>query len=217
MSSYRDDREAARARIETLEAKLREREAGLEARDAEIAELRAEIASLGHGPPAAPRPSGAGGIYAFVGVVAAIGAFAAALLLMRGSTRRSEAQILVAPAPVPVASDPLPPPVPTAPATAAAEEAQPDLSSTLFKELVPVRRAVRACYDRELTQRPGLSGKLLVTLMASGGRVTKINLAPSPLSSPAFDRCVAEAFKLLRVPQASEPTTVQIPFVFQAQ
>ncbi|AKT37119.1 hypothetical protein [Chondromyces crocatus] len=43
MTCYRDDLDAARARIETLEARIREREASLEVRDAELAELRAEV------------------------------------------------------------------------------------------------------------------------------------------------------------------------------
>ncbi len=45
---YRDDADAKRLRIETLEAKLAEQEAGRRARDAEIAELRASLESLGH-------------------------------------------------------------------------------------------------------------------------------------------------------------------------
>ncbi|HSN99406.1 MAG TPA: hypothetical protein VLS89_14015 [Candidatus Nanopelagicales bacterium] len=43
MTQYRNDLDAARARIETLEAKIREREAALDARDAELAELRGEL------------------------------------------------------------------------------------------------------------------------------------------------------------------------------
>ena len=44
---YRDDADAARLRIETLEAKLVEQDAGRVARDAEIAELRAALERLG--------------------------------------------------------------------------------------------------------------------------------------------------------------------------
>lgn len=56
MAHYRDDLEAARARIETLEARIREREASLEARDAELAELRAELARARRGQGGASSP-----------------------------------------------------------------------------------------------------------------------------------------------------------------
>lgn len=56
MAHYRDDLEAARARIETLEARIREREASLEARDAELAELRAELARARRGEGAGSSP-----------------------------------------------------------------------------------------------------------------------------------------------------------------
>ena len=53
---YRDDADAAKLRIQTLEAKLTEQEAGLHARDAEIAELRAGVERLGRaGAATAPR------------------------------------------------------------------------------------------------------------------------------------------------------------------
>lgn len=57
MAHYRDELEAARARIETLEARIREREASLEARDAELAELRAELARARRGQDGAPSPA----------------------------------------------------------------------------------------------------------------------------------------------------------------
>jgi hypothetical protein len=53
---YRDDADAAKLRIQTLEAKLTEQEAGLHAREAEIAELRAGMERLGRaGAATAPR------------------------------------------------------------------------------------------------------------------------------------------------------------------
>jgi hypothetical protein len=50
---YRDEGEAARLRIVTLEAKLAERDAALEARDAELRELGAQVERL---QPAGPPP-----------------------------------------------------------------------------------------------------------------------------------------------------------------
>jgi hypothetical protein len=57
----------------------------------------------------------------------------------------------------------------------------------------------------------------MVTLTASGARVTKVALADSPLRSPAFDACVTKAFMGLSVPEATEPTTINVPFVFHSQ
>ncbi|EYF02112.1 hypothetical protein [Chondromyces apiculatus] len=48
--TYRDDLDAARARIETLEARIREREASLGAREAELAELRMALDRLQRDP-----------------------------------------------------------------------------------------------------------------------------------------------------------------------
>lgn len=54
MGHYRDDLDAARARIETLEAKVKEREAALGVREAELSEMRCEIARLQRGGEARP-------------------------------------------------------------------------------------------------------------------------------------------------------------------
>jgi hypothetical protein len=53
---YRDESEATRLRIETLEAKLAERDAALAARDAEISELTARVARLSPEPARGPKP-----------------------------------------------------------------------------------------------------------------------------------------------------------------
>lgn len=60
---FRDDHEAARLRIETLEARLHEKEASLSAREAELAETRAELDRLRRGDDRTyphGRPEGAG-------------------------------------------------------------------------------------------------------------------------------------------------------------
>src|SRR5262245_53345613 len=83
MSSYRDDLDAARARIETLEAKLRERDAALEAREAELREVQAEALRKGqHLPSVESDPAGRAGViragiialfvFGFFGVVTVI-------------------------------------------------------------------------------------------------------------------------------------------------
>lgn len=55
---YRDEDEAARLRIATLEAKLAERDAALAARDAELGELRASVTRLAPEQPPATKPRG---------------------------------------------------------------------------------------------------------------------------------------------------------------
>jgi hypothetical protein len=64
---YRDDADAGKLRIQTLEAKLREHEAGLVARDAELAELRALLARLGDRRP--PRRFAGAAVWRFVAFV----------------------------------------------------------------------------------------------------------------------------------------------------
>jgi hypothetical protein len=55
---YRDESEATRLRIETLEAKLAERDAMIAARDAEIGELTARVERLDPATPAKPQKLG---------------------------------------------------------------------------------------------------------------------------------------------------------------
>jgi hypothetical protein len=105
----------------------------------------------------------------------------------------------------------------TAEATAEAEAARPLDRSATVRRFEPVMRKVRACYRKELANRPGLSGTVSVTLTVAGGRVTAAALTPSPVRSPSFDACATTGLVGLSLPEASELTTVQIPFVFHAQ
>ncbi|HEU4412253.1 MAG TPA: hypothetical protein VFS43_43830 [Polyangiaceae bacterium] len=75
MSGYRDQLEAARLRIESLEANLAERNAALGAREAELRELAAK---LGRREPSAqaPRPPAAWALIFGAGLVAAVTLFA---------------------------------------------------------------------------------------------------------------------------------------------
>lgn len=75
MAQYRDELEAARHRVETLQAQLEERDAALRAREAELAEARAEAERARKGralaEPARPRPWAL--LLGAVGVSAALG------------------------------------------------------------------------------------------------------------------------------------------------
>jgi hypothetical protein len=81
---YRDDADAARLRIQTLEAKLAEQDAGRLARDAEIAELRAGLERLGReaGGEQKRRPRWP---LVAVGSVVVLGAGAGVVLALRAS------------------------------------------------------------------------------------------------------------------------------------
>jgi hypothetical protein len=214
MSGYRDDREAAVARIETLEAKVREREAGLDARDAEISELRAEIERLRSGIStperrAAPR-------WPLLAVVAAgvmIAGVLGAMVTLR-TTVPSPARATSEPPPAPAPPPPAPaPPPPAAPAPTPVTTTSPPAWAMVRSGTVKVK----ACFDHELTKRPNLTGRVDVTLTATGGTVTHVELAPSPVRSAPFDACVTTAFLGLTVPVSEGPTTINVPFNFTAQ
>ncbi len=84
---YRDESEATRLRIETLEAKLTERDAMIAARDAEIGELTARVERLDPAAATAPPPQKLGPI--LVGAMALLLAASSALLLGIGPRARA--------------------------------------------------------------------------------------------------------------------------------
>jgi TonB family protein len=222
MSHYRDDLEAARHRIETLEAKLREREASLEAREAELAERRAEVERLRR---RAGGPAGEGRVGAlsggWVAAVLAIGAVAAvftvgitvaAVRLRTASDPGDEAPAAVEPAPLqpdPPKSFEPPAPPPTAPA-------EPSNVAILREAVNASRPDVRGCYERELLKRPDASGTVRVTIeVGEKGGVRSVSLGESAVRSPALDACLIKVFKGLKIPElAGGATTVTYPLVF---
>jgi hypothetical protein len=107
MSQYRDDRDAARLRIEALEARLAEREdelaragSALAARDDEILRLQRELELAGGGGPRRLRSVNAAWASRLVGAATGVAVFVlgAGVVLVRGA----------APPPVPVAAAPVP-------------------------------------------------------------------------------------------------------------
>jgi len=94
---YRDEDEAAKLRIETLEAKVAERDAALAARDAELGELEAKVARLqgaaGGARPARPVNVTAPVVACALAIVAGVAGF---VLMRQGQPAQGQ------PAPLPV-------------------------------------------------------------------------------------------------------------------
>jgi TonB family protein len=224
MSQYRDELEAARHRIETLEAKLREREASLDARDAELAEHRAEVDRL--------RRSSAGSDNGRIGAVsggrvalvltigAAAAVFAAGVAFVLARQEAAEDPGDVAEAPPPVGMVPLEPDVPPKafepPAPPPAVTAEPSSVAVLRAAFDASRPEVRRCYEGELTKRPNASGTVRVTIgVGEKGGVKSVSLGDSPVRSPTLDTCLIKIFKGLKIPELEGgATTVTYPLVF---
>jgi TonB family protein len=221
MSQYRDELEAARHRIETLEAKVRERDAALEARDAELAERRAEVERL--------RRSSSSGAENRVGtisggriaVVLGVGAFAAVLsvgvAVAVASHRSTSDDVVEAPAPVkmvPLQPDPPRSFEPPAPLPSAVKE--PPNLAILREAFDASRPEVRKCYEKELQKRPNASGTVRVTIaVAAKGGVESVTLGESPVRSATLDACLIKNFKGLKIPELEGgATTVTYPLVF---
>jgi TonB family protein len=224
MSQYRDDLEAARHRIETLEAKLREREASLEAREAELAERRAEVERLrrrGGGSAGEGRVGAlSGGRVAAVlviGAVAAVCAMGIALGVVSLRAAPDSGDVAEAPAaaePAPPRPDPpksVEPPAPLPTATA-----EPSNVAILREAVNASRPDVRGCYERELLKRPDASGTVRVTIeVGEKGGVRSVSLGESAVRSAALDACLIKVFKGLKIPElAGGATTVTYPLVF---
>ncbi len=116
MSQYRDDRDAARHRIEALEAKLAEREAELASKGAVLAERTSEIARLRRelevtGNPVRRGPRHATWAMRMVGLSVGVAAIAMALGVWAIRAPRAVAEIApqdVAPRAEPILADPAP-------------------------------------------------------------------------------------------------------------
>lgn len=223
MSQYRDELEAARHRIETLEAKLREREAALDARDAELAERLAEVERL--------RRSGGGGGGGRIGVlsggriaaVAGIGLFVAALTVGAAvalvSYRSSSEPDHFVEAPLPVEAVPLRPDPPKSyepPLPLPSAVSEPSNLAILRQAFDASRPEVRTCYEKELLKRPDAGGTVRVTIsVGEKGGVESVTLGESPVRSATLDACLIKIFRRLKIPELEGgATTVTYPLVF---
>lgn len=223
MSQYRDEREAMRLRVETLEAKLRERDAALAARETELSEREAEIERLrkaagkhGGGIEGTPPNS-----TARVLVVAGI---AFAVLVMGGMTVGLVALLTSAPeVPLPL-PQPAPPPMEVAPESPQSLAAPmplpaPSPSGTYTQAILKkVREAsprVRACYQKELTKDPDASLMITATFdIEADGSVSRVSLSKLNPERSELNTCIINILKTLKFPPPeSGKTTVNTPFV----
>jgi len=76
--------------------------------------------------------------------------------------------------------------------------------------------AVRFCYNRLLTKKPGASGQVVVRLTVAGdGSVAEATVARSTLGDSELDACVLSQAREWRFPVSDEPRfTFDVPFVF---
>ncbi len=221
MSGYRDDLEAARHRIETLEAKLVERDASLHAREAELAEHRAELARARRDTVGA---AGGGGtkdktiVLAIALSVFVLGMLGAALVVWRVNSIDDEVVQPPAqpPAPlIPPVSDP--PKVAETGAVPRGEDAPKPSEVDLIQDVVhKARHDVKGCYEQELKRDPEARGTTTVTLtILEDGKVQQVQFEPhGTISSKAFDACIKRVYSELRFPKLASTTKTRIPLTF---
>lgn len=215
---YRNDLEASRLRINTLEAKLDETKASLNAREAELAECRVERDKLrqraeGKGPPR----------WSFV-LIGLAGLVVGGLLGFIGGVTSSPNPRIVyqtlPPETEPVSTTigdktkleghihvpPEPPPVP--PATVSGQTKDPEEEVTITSVLEEIRPKVDECYRAEEKDHPKARGNLKVTFdIGPTGKVTRTKLENLPHLDPwwskRFETCVVGVFQKQTFPNTT--------------
>lgn len=83
--------------------------------------------------------------------------------------------------------------------------------------LVPAFASLRYCYQRELTARPGLAGRMVEGFTINpDGTVSDATTLSSTLDSTAVEACFSQRIQALTFPASSHPVVVEYPFVFSA-
>jgi hypothetical protein len=92
-----------------------------------------------------------------------------------------------------------------------------DLES-ITREIRSRRRAIAACYERALKQRPTLAGKLVVRFsIVAAGTVSAVDIDDDTLGAPEVGACVrALVLRWRFAPPTEAPVELSFPFVFQA-
>ena len=199
---YRNDLDAARMRIETLQANLAEREASLRAREAELAERNAEVTRLKQagGKPERSRAFWIGVFTATHFLVAFMGGLAFLVLFRPSPT------YINCPEPTPPPQRPLTlvddpaahPPAPMVEGKATDGDTE---ESAITQSNDRMRPEVRACHIAELKKKPEAKGFLSVVFeVEPEGKVGRVTLNPmtagmAPWWSADFERCVAKAYQ----------------------
>jgi hypothetical protein len=215
MSGYRDELEAARMRVSTLEARLEEREAALRARDAELAERDAKIArlvreSFAAGSPEAAQKSGRAASHVLLAVLGAGAVIGGAAVLYTLPARR-EPTVTIAnatcapPSPIPpseelpakpVLPEPIPPVDPT--------ETEPLPEKVLDFDRAAVSAALaKATTEAKACAKPDdpPSQARIKVIFAPAGRVVSAALDSSVYGGTPVGGCIAAKFRAVTVPR----------------
>lgn len=222
MSQYRDEREAMRLRVETLEAKLRERDAALAARETELSEREAEIERLrkaagkhGGGLEGTP-PNSTARVLVVAGIAFAVlvmGGMTVGLVAMQTSAEEVAPPLPAPPPPMEVAPEslqslaaPMPLPAPSPSGT---------YTQAILKKVREASPRVRACYQKELAKDPELSIRIMTTLdIEADGSVSRVSLSKVDPERSELNTCITNILKTLKFPPPeSGKTTVNTPFV----
>ncbi len=76
---------------------------------------------------------------------------------------------------------------------------------------------VKACYERELKQKPTLEGKVVVAwTIGADGRVRRPRVVRNSTGSRGFLPCVTRSVASWRFPRAESPSDIEYPFVFRS-
>jgi hypothetical protein len=92
-----------------------------------------------------------------------------------------------------------------------------DLES-ITREIRARRKAIAACYERALKQKPTLAGKLVIRFsIAAAGTISAVEIDDDTLGAPEVGACVRGLVLHWRfAPPAEAPVELSFPFVFQA-
>jgi hypothetical protein len=225
---YRNDLEAARLRITTLEAKLDESKAALDARDAELNECRRERDRLREAKDGGASSTSTANKSSFslksfaagFGLASILAGSVLVVLLLRNNSGAQGKIYLPPPAPaVPkaIVEGHVPPDVPDPLAPATIVEGQTDSPSSDVKSIDAIvqeaRPQARECYKKEAEKHSGVSGsvQVLFDIDASGkvihAEMTEILKSRSPWWSKDFESCLIGVYKKLQFPATTNPKT----------
>ncbi|MDC0743987.1 hypothetical protein [Polyangium mundeleinium] len=200
---YRNNLDAARMRIETLEAKLAEREASLRAREAELAEQTAENTRLRQ---TGAKPPKSRGVWITLLVFTHVAVACLGGLIFLGAFGPSPSYVNCPSCPPPppalaLADDPAAhPPTPSVEGKATDSDTG---ESAITQSNDRMRPEVRACHVEERKKQPDAKGFLSVVFeVEPEGKVGRVSLSPmsvgmKPWWSADFERCVAKAYRSL--------------------
>jgi hypothetical protein len=88
----------------------------------------------------------------------------------------------------------------------------------ITREIRARRKAIAACYERALKQKPTLAGKLVIRFsIAAAGTISAVDIDDDTLGAPEVGACVRGLVLRWRfAPPAEAPVELSFPFVFQA-